>query len=121
MNNFKYFLLAPLLGALAVIVWFLLGAPSRNIPPGLDPIVEVKPAANPDVDPALKDKFDRIHVGMTLKEAQAIVGRPAGTDYSSLMDHSYLIWKSRNGWLRVWAVQGKVTAKQFDPELSVDE
>jgi hypothetical protein len=67
-----------------------------------------------------KSNFEKIEVGMKLKDVESILGK-AGPSYSSLAESEYYIWKGRNGWIRVWAQEGKVTKTEFDPELTIDD
>lgn len=61
--------------------------------------------------------FERLRIGMSLPEVEAILG-PAGDSYSSETSYEYYIWKGRDGWNEVVVKQGKVSALTFDPTQS---
>jgi hypothetical protein len=72
-----------------------------------------------------RDNFSRLHTGMTLAEVEAVLG-PAGPSLSSIKSldaphENYYIWMGRDGWSRVWTVNGQVTRLEFDPTLTLDE
>jgi len=71
-------------------------------------------------DPRTEANADLIHVGMGLSEVEAILGE-ARPSYSSLIDYDYRIWQGRDGWIRVWLVDGKVTRTEFSPGLPMDD
>jgi hypothetical protein len=120
MRYLKFTFLATILGLSAAMLWHVFDLPLPDFRRSSEPAKEGIPAANAHVDPVLKSKFDRITVGMTLPEVEQIVG-PAGLSYSSQIERQYYIWKSKNGWIRVWVEEGAVTAKRFNPELSNDD
>jgi len=119
MNACKYVFAALLLGLWSVAAYFLLRSPTAGIHDEPTKQDESTKAVSPPVDPILKSKFDRIKVGMTLKEVEGIVGK-AGPSLSSLESREVYIWKSSTGWIWVIVEQDKVTTKQFDPKLSID-
>jgi hypothetical protein len=68
----------------------------------------------PEVDPVVSARFQRLKVGMTLKEAEEFMG-PAGRSLSSDINLDYYIWKDKGGWVSVFIEKGRVTDTHVRP------
>ena len=111
MNWIRFLLVVAIAGIWGVIAWNLSGSriPDVGQPvPRVNPIVEAQPAFAAPVDPIIKGKFDRLKVGMTVEEVEAVLGK-AGPSYSSQAEREYYVWKSRMDWTGVIVEQGGVT------------
>jgi hypothetical protein len=107
MKWLKFLLLALIISVWAAIACIVLEVPRHGFR-------APEPKPEPRVDPILQARFDRIQVGMTLTEAEAILG-DAGPSYSSHTDYRYHIWKSKEGWISVIVRRGKITSSHIQP------
>jgi hypothetical protein len=59
-------------------------------------------------------EFDRIYIGMTLPEAERLLG-PSGLSYSSDTAYDYYIWKEKATWVSVIVKNGKIIETHIRP------
>lgn len=104
----RYLILAAIIMCLALAAWYFSGDVFSPL------IINQLEEANDDaqIDPAMKKKFARLAVGMTLRKAEEIMG-PAGPSYSSQSWREYYIWKQDKTWVSILVEVGKITDLQI--------
>ena len=103
----KFLLLALIVCHGGITVWLVVRPPLSD---GSGPPAKQKP----QVDSIVNARFRRLKIGMTLKEAEQIMG-PAGSSYSSQIEREYYIWKDKGGWVSVFVERGRLTKTHIRP------
>ena len=103
----KFLLLALVMCHGGTTVWLLVRPPVSD---SSGPPAEKEPQVNPTVNA----RFQRLRIGMTLKEAEAIM-EPAGLSLSSDINVDYHIWKDKGGWVSVFVERGRLTKTHIRP------